>query len=662
MPVPFTFGTATAAIPLSQLDTNFATAITLGNTAMYLGNTTTSVGNLTLTNVTISSGTANVTANITYGTANAVVYSNASNVGTTSANLTFNGTTLTSTGFSGPLNGTVGATTPASGAFTTVSASGVATFSAGTVSLPAITTTGDTNTGIFFPAADTIAFTEGGVESMRIDSSGNVGIGTSSPSGKLDVVLTDNGNIDIRQNASASTGFLSWVDSNGDRSGRISYDHGTDALRFGTAPGGTALERMRITSSGDVGVGTSSPAVKLDVAGNATVQNGVLTVGKDTVYDAFINTPESMYFNVDSDGNSTGNRFVWGTDRAGNTGGTEWMRLDSSGNLGLGVTPSAWFSGSKVLQINNAAFEGISDANITYANAYRDSSGSAWKYIASNLASRYIQTSGAHQWFNAPSGTAGNAITWTQAMTLDASGNLGIGNTNNSALLHVGKVNQDGDVAVMIGNGATSSFTASTATLQFRQGGNGGATLNAGKIVSGRTGNYSSSADADSFLAFYTALDNTDTERARFNSTGAFVFAGGTTTADGIGITFPATQSASTNANTLDDYEEGTWTPNQGSGLTVVGAFSSAGVYTKIGNLVYVRGYVQGATSIAIAAGGVLTSNLPFSNGTDACGGNCTNYSVNQTSGIYIQAGTTANATSAITASQQVIFGFTYRV
>jgi len=61
------------------------------------------------------------------------------------------------------------------------------TVGAGTVSLPSITTTGDTNTGIFFPAADTIAFTEGGAEAMRIDSSGNVGIGTASPSYKLDV-------------------------------------------------------------------------------------------------------------------------------------------------------------------------------------------------------------------------------------------------------------------------------------------------------------------------------------------------------------------------------------------------------------------------------------------------------------------------------------------
>ncbi len=56
MAVPNIFGSATSAIPLSQLDQNFATAITLGNTAVYLGNTTTSLGNVTLTNVTISSG------------------------------------------------------------------------------------------------------------------------------------------------------------------------------------------------------------------------------------------------------------------------------------------------------------------------------------------------------------------------------------------------------------------------------------------------------------------------------------------------------------------------------------------------------------------------------------------------------------------------------
>jgi hypothetical protein len=68
---------------------------------------------------------------------------------------------------------------------------GVATFADGTVSLPSISRTGDTNTGIFFPAADTIAFTEGGAEAMRINSSGNVGIGTTTPAVSLDINKTD---------------------------------------------------------------------------------------------------------------------------------------------------------------------------------------------------------------------------------------------------------------------------------------------------------------------------------------------------------------------------------------------------------------------------------------------------------------------------------------
>jgi hypothetical protein len=86
------------------------------------------------------------------------------------------------------MNGTVGATTPSTGAFTTLSATGVTTVQAGTAALPAITTSGDTNTGIFFPAADTIAFTEGGVECARFNSSGNfqtiatIGVGNATPS------------------------------------------------------------------------------------------------------------------------------------------------------------------------------------------------------------------------------------------------------------------------------------------------------------------------------------------------------------------------------------------------------------------------------------------------------------------------------------------------
>jgi hypothetical protein len=80
------------------------------------------------------------------------------------------------------------ATIPAvTGTLVTDAGGSTVQFGAGSASAPSITTTGDTNTGMFFPAADQIAFAEGGTEVMRIDASGDVGIGTSSPAGKVGV-------------------------------------------------------------------------------------------------------------------------------------------------------------------------------------------------------------------------------------------------------------------------------------------------------------------------------------------------------------------------------------------------------------------------------------------------------------------------------------------
>jgi hypothetical protein len=120
---------------------------------------------------------------------------------------------------------------------------------------------------------------------------------------------------------------------------------------------------------------------------------------------------------------STKGGFIWYNST--NAAVTEGMRLDSSGNLGLGVTPSA----STIAQ-----FEGGSNLlMVGRGNAYLSNNAtfnSSFKYINTAAAGQYNISGAAHSWYTAPSGTAGNAITFTQAMTLDASGQLGVGVTS----------------------------------------------------------------------------------------------------------------------------------------------------------------------------------------------------------------------------------------
>jgi hypothetical protein len=161
----------------------------------------------------------------------------------------------------------------------------------GTLLAPALAFASDKNTGIYSPGADTLAFVEGGTEAMRIDSSGNVGIGTSSPAYRLDVagsIRSTGGANALRLENIANNGVYALftrpnqeyrlalnINNNGERTFDIydntnlhfvdQYEQGASGYRRFFTNG---TERARIDSSGNVGIGTSSPTTLLDVNAN----------------------------------------------------------------------------------------------------------------------------------------------------------------------------------------------------------------------------------------------------------------------------------------------------------------------------------------------------------------------------------------------------------
>jgi hypothetical protein len=132
--------------------------------------------------------------------------------------------------------------------------------------------------------------------------------------------------------------------------------------------------------------------------------------------------------------------------------GTTAITVDTSQNVGIGVTPSAWQSGTGAIQMpSNNSYSQYGVGKNAYYN------GTSYIYSTSSYATLYQQnSSGQHLWLNAASGTAGNAISFTQAMTLDASGNVGIGTASPTRLLDVTTTGALAAIAV-IQNTSTAS-------------------------------------------------------------------------------------------------------------------------------------------------------------------------------------------------------------
>jgi hypothetical protein len=317
---------------------------------------------------------------------------------------------------------------------------GVASFAAGTALLPSIARAGDLNTGIWFPAADTIAFTEGGVESMRINSAGDVGIGTSSPtalrtknlevssSGTNDgaAIIANKRGTGIATMRLATVGAADGFD--------INYNFpNTGMLGFYDLTAATT--RVAIDSTGNVGIGTSSPSYKLDVTGQ-----GRATTGFAVSTDGSTFTPSGL--------NAIPNYGVGYITSTSQTvlsgfGGIpfytnqlERARIDSSGNVGIGTAnPSQKlevYASANSLQIESIVRNDQSGTGVA-AIGFNVSSSAASETTSTKAGIGLVRSNsygvGSLCFYNNGTTSAGNFTTADEKMRIDSSGNLLVGTT-----------------------------------------------------------------------------------------------------------------------------------------------------------------------------------------------------------------------------------------
>ena len=373
-------GTTTAGTTATFTSGSFTsvtgTTVT-GTTANFVsGVFTTQISGVSITGTTVTATTGNYTAltgvTTTGTTANFVTFNGASGVFTTRVS----GATITGT----TANFTSGNFISLSGTTTTVT-SGV--FSAGSATAPSVAVgTGTSNApGIYSPGTDQLAISTSGTGRLFVTSAGLVGIGTSSPVTALQVVGTATFGNGVGGRLQATTdSSLGYIDSlnNTSTGWQPLLQRGTEIQFHTNTAGVTPVEKVRITSAGNVGIGTTSPAGLLDVR-SATTWIG------DGTTDAFLQFNQSATAaNRWHIGTASGNALIFYKGTYGS--GSETARIDSGGRLLVGTS-----SGTAKLEVFTASDgDGI---RLDYGNTPTGGVGPAIAFAQYNNSSVIITTS-----------------------------------------------------------------------------------------------------------------------------------------------------------------------------------------------------------------------------------------------------------------------------